>query len=58
MGENKHTVADQREPVKLSSSVVKKVRENKKKTGVPISIFFEKAAIEKLDKQKAKDDKV
>lgn len=39
------------EPVNLNRGVVERVRANKKKTGIPISTFFEKAATEKLDRQ-------
>lgn len=38
----------EKENVKLEKSVVEKVRKSKKKTGVPISKFFEQAAEEKL----------
>lgn len=41
-----------REPVKLDSEIVERVRVDKKDTGVNISTFFEKAADEKLKKQK------
>lgn len=47
-----------RESVKLDKGVVVKVRTNKQKTGVPISDFFEKAAIEKLERQRIRDDKI
>ncbi len=42
------------ENVKINKEVVEKVRKDKEKTGVPISVFFEKAAEEKL---KSKDKK-
>lgn len=59
MGVKKNNVQeDLREPVKLSCVVVGKVRDNKKKNGVNISAFFEKAAIEKLERQKVKDDRI
>lgn len=40
------------ESVKLSKSIVNKVRKSKKKTGIPIGKFFEQAAEEKLKKEK------
>jgi hypothetical protein len=40
------------ESVKIAKSVVDLVRDNKKKTYMPIGIFFEQAAIEKLKKAK------
>lgn len=42
------------ESVKLNSEVVEKVRKNKEKTGVSIGIFFEKAALQKLQREKKK----
>jgi len=39
------------ESIKLKSSIVDKVRKNKVKTGVPITVFIEKAITEKLDKK-------
>lgn len=39
------------ENVKMKLSVIKLVRENKKKTGVNIAFFFEQAALEKLKTQ-------
>ena len=36
------------ESVKIKTPIVNKVRANKKKTGVPVSTFFEQAAEEKL----------
>ena len=36
--------------VKISASVIKKLRDNKKHTGIPISVFIEKAIDEKLSK--------
>ena len=41
---------DGTESIKLKTEVVKKVRANKKKTGIPIGTFFEQAAEEKLKK--------
>jgi len=35
-------------PVRLSLRIVEKVKRSKKKTGVPVKTFFEKAAQEKL----------
>jgi len=40
------------ETIKVDSGLVEKVRANKEKTGVPIAVFFEKAAEEKLEKEK------
>jgi hypothetical protein len=40
------------ESVKINKGIVNLVRESKKKTGVPISVFFEKLATEKLQKEK------
>lgn len=40
-----------REAVKLRMEVVQRVRKNKEKTGVPIAVFFERAATEKLDNE-------
>ena len=42
------------ESLKISAEVVEKVRKSKKKTGVPISTFFEQAAEEKLKQSKTK----
>ena len=42
------------ESVKINRKIVDKVRENKKKTRIPISAFFEEAANEKLEKEKKK----
>lgn len=42
------------ESVKLKVGVVNKVRKNKTETGVPINVFFEQAAEEKLKKQSSK----
>lgn len=42
------------ESVKLSASVVKKVKADKKKTGVAIGRFFEIAALEKLERNNPK----
>lgn len=46
---------DGRERVALDAAVVQRVRKNKTKTGVPINVFFEKAAMEKLDKQDVRE---
>ncbi len=51
MGNNKEKKIEY-ESVKLNKEVVDLVRDNKKKTFVPISIFFENAAKEKLKKSK------
>jgi len=40
------------ESVKIKSSIVQEVRVNKEVTGVPVSVFFEQAADEKLSKTK------
>jgi hypothetical protein len=40
------------ETIKLSKEIIQRVRDNKKKTHVPISIFFQEAAEEKLQKEK------
>ena len=48
MGNKKKKVVDTREPVKLRGDVVQKVRDSKKKTRVPISEFFEEAALKEL----------
>ncbi len=40
------------ESVKIKKDIVDMVREDKKKTRVPISAFFELAATEKLNKPK------
>ncbi len=40
------------ESVKLPTSYVKKVRKNKKETGVPIAVFICQAIDEKLTRQK------
>lgn len=42
------------ENVKIKTSAVNKVRENKKKTGVPVGVFFEQAAEEKLKSKQKK----
>lgn len=52
MSKKKKSGGDGREPVKLDSEIVERVRNDKKVTGVNISVFFEKAATEKLDRQK------
>lgn len=38
--------------VKISTSVVKKVRQLKKKSGINVGRFFEMAALEKIDSDK------
>lgn len=43
------------ETVKLPSSYVKKVRKNKKETGVPIAVFICQAIDEKLNQLASKD---
>lgn len=43
------------ENVKHRKEVVNLVRKNKKETGVPVSVFFDKAAIKELDRIKAKE---
>lgn len=40
------------ETVKLSAAYVKKVRKNKKETGIPIAVFICQAIDEKLERQK------
>jgi hypothetical protein len=45
---------DKYESVKIKKEIVNLVRENKKKNFIPISIFFENAAMDKLKKQKSK----
>ena len=40
--------------LKLQSKIVEKVRENKKKTGVPITTFIEQATTEKLNNKSKK----
>lgn len=52
MSKKKKSDGDGRQPVKLDSEIVERVRNDKKVTGVNISVFFEKAATEKLDRQK------
>ena len=42
------------ESVKIRKEIVNLVRENKKKNFVPISIFFENAAVKELKKLKSK----
>lgn len=39
------------ESVKIRRSIVDRVRANKQLTGVPVSVFFEKAADEKLSEE-------
>lgn len=43
---------DGTESVKLSSELVRKVRQHKGETGIPITTFIEKATEEKLKKSK------
>jgi len=38
--------------VRIRKNIVKKVANDKKKTRIPIGLFFEQAAIEKLERQK------
>ena len=45
---NKKTQDDKYESVKISREVVNLVRENKKKNRIPISAFFETAALKEL----------
>lgn len=51
MGKEKVNKDAGREAVKLRMEVVQRVRKNKEKTGVPINVFFERAATEKLDNE-------
>lgn len=51
MGKTKVNKDGGREPVKIRMSVVQKVRKNKDLTGVPIAVFFEQAATEKLERK-------
>lgn len=39
--------------VRIKEETVNLVRDNKVRTGVPVNVFFEQAALEKLDKQKS-----
>lgn len=43
-------MADKYESVKIKTSIVNKVRANKKKTGVNVCAFFEQAANEKIER--------
>lgn len=43
------------ESVKIKKSIVDQVRNNKKSTGVPVSVFFEQAAEEKLSNRHLKE---
>lgn len=47
-------MAAEYESVKIKTAIVNKVKANKKKTGVPISIFFEQAAEKALEALKPK----
>ena len=44
----KKAVITEYESVKIKKSIVERVRANKEATGVPVSVFFERAAEEKL----------
>lgn len=48
MAKKKSIRGEETESVKLKTAVVDLVRENKRKTRMPIAAFFEEAAIEKL----------
>jgi putative aminopeptidase FrvX len=50
-------LVNQYESVKIDADIVAKVREEKKKTGVPIGKFFEIAAAEKLTPKKKSKSK-
>lgn len=52
MASKKETPKIEYESVKIRKEVVEKVREHKKKTYMPIAIFFELAAQEKLKSTK------
>lgn len=52
MSKNTTDTASEWESVKLKKEIIDLVRQNKEKTGVPVSTFFEQAAFEKLKKQK------
>ena len=41
------------ESVKIKKPIVDRVRKNKIKTGVPVAIFFEKAAEKELNKKQS-----
>lgn len=45
---------DTTEPVRIDKEIVESVREQKRKTGIPVGKFFEKAAQEKLDREYVK----
>ena len=47
MGRKKDNTSEY-ESVKIKRSIVDRVRANKEMTGVPVSVYFEKAADEKL----------
>ncbi len=49
---NKKEIKIEYESVKISKPIVELVRENKKKTRIPISAFFETAALAQLPKSK------
>jgi hypothetical protein len=51
MGKEKVNKDGGREAVKLRMEVVRRVRKNKETTGVPIAVFFEQAATEKLERK-------
>jgi hypothetical protein len=46
---NAFTEKEQKEPVQISKTLLEKVREQKKKTGVTITAFIEQAVKEKLN---------
>jgi hypothetical protein len=53
MKSKKHIVEEEEYvSVRIKKSVVEKVRDNKEKTFIPIGVFFEMAAEEKLKKVK------
>jgi len=52
MADKKKKSLDGRERVALKEGVVQKVRDAKRRTRIPISEFFETAAIEKLTRMK------
>jgi hypothetical protein len=54
MKSKKHIVEEEEVyvSVRIKKSIVEKVRENKEKTFIPIGVFFEMAAEEKLKKSK------
>lgn len=51
VNQKKKIKAETTESVKLKKEIVSMVREDKKKTRVPIGAFFELAAMEKLNKK-------